>query len=145
MWTPEERRAYDIEYRRKNRDRIREVRRQWRANNREKITTAEIERRKRRRQENHIVELPSQVPLYGHPLYDEAVKVVGPRKSSLHTLYDSIYEDFISVVLLAILDNKCPHTELKEFKRNEFLWRYMVAIRVEEIETLLDVPMVFGA
>lgn len=113
--TPEERRQYDRDYRQKNKDRIREQRRTWRSRNRSKVTAAEIRRRQRKRQRLEVVE-----PRYNHPIYEKAIKLVNVPTTN------PLWEDQLSVVVLAILDRKNPVEQLRLFLKAEAAWHYFV-------------------
>lgn len=53
----------------------------------------------------------------GHDLYEQARAIVGPRTGTLTTLYDPRYDDHISEVVLALLEDRDPREALKLSKR----------------------------
>lgn len=112
---PIQRKQYDREYRQKNKDRIRERRRVWRSQNRKKVTESEVRRRQRKRARLEI----EVEPAYNHPLYQKAIKLVKTARTN------PIWEDHVSVVVLAILDRKNPLEQLNKFIRQEIAWNYL--------------------
>jgi hypothetical protein len=55
----------------------------------------------------------------GHPLFDRARAIVGPRRTSLTTLYDPLYDDLIAVATLAILEGTDPKEAVRIYGARE--------------------------
>lgn len=55
----------------------------------------------------------------GHPLFDQARAIVGPRITSLVTLTDPLYDDLIAEATLAILEGRDPHEAVRAYGARE--------------------------
>jgi hypothetical protein len=64
--------------------------------------------------------LPPVPPMHaGHPLFDQARAVVGPRRTSLVSLRDPLYDDLIAEATLAILEGRDPHEAVRAYGARE--------------------------
>jgi hypothetical protein len=55
----------------------------------------------------------------GHELFDRARAVVGPRRSSLTTLHDPLYDDLLSVATLALIEGRDPTDAVRAYGAHE--------------------------
>jgi hypothetical protein len=55
----------------------------------------------------------------GHPLFDQARAIVGPRRTTLVQLHDPLYDDLISVATLAILEGHDPKEAVRAYGARE--------------------------
>jgi hypothetical protein len=55
----------------------------------------------------------------GHRLFDRARAIVGPRRSSLVTLYDPLHDDLLSEATLALLEGRDPREAIRAFRARE--------------------------
>ena len=55
----------------------------------------------------------------GHHLFERAREVVGPRRSSLVTLYDPLYDDLVSEATLALIEGRDPGDAVRTFGARE--------------------------
>lgn len=55
----------------------------------------------------------------GHALFDKAREIVGPRRGSLISLYDPLYDDLLSEATLALIDNRDPIEAVKTYRSRE--------------------------
>ena len=77
--------------------------------------------------------LPPMPTLHqGHPLFDRARAIVGPDRSGLTVLRDTLYDDLISVATLAILQGRDPAEDVRRFRASEFAWRRMTCPIIPE-------------
>lgn len=75
--------------------------------------TAEYRRRRSRA-------LPSIPPLHdGHHLFDEARRVVGPRRTTLVALHDPLHDDLLSEATLALIEGRDPREAIRSFRARE--------------------------
>jgi hypothetical protein len=67
-------------------------------------------------------------PLHvGHPVFDEARRIVGQRSSGLSILHDPLHEELLSVATLALLEGADPTAAVQAARRAEMHWRYHTA------------------
>jgi hypothetical protein len=55
----------------------------------------------------------------GHDLFEQARRIVGPRRTSLTTLYDPLYDDLLSEATLAILEGRDPEHAIRHYRSSE--------------------------
>ena len=55
----------------------------------------------------------------GHDLFDRARDVVGPRRSSLVTLHDPLYDDLVSEATLALIEGRDPDAAIRSYGARE--------------------------
>ena len=55
----------------------------------------------------------------GHDLFQLARRIVGPRRTSLTTLYDPLYDDLVSEATLALLEGRDPHRAVRSYGARE--------------------------
>lgn len=55
----------------------------------------------------------------GHPLFDAARAIVGPRVTSLVTLHDPLHEDLLSEAVLALLEGRDPAEAVRAYGARE--------------------------
>lgn len=55
----------------------------------------------------------------GHRLFELARQAVGPRRTSLRTLYDPLYDDLLSEATLAILEGRDPEDAVRTYRSRE--------------------------
>ena len=55
----------------------------------------------------------------GHDLFEEARRIVGPRRTSLTTLYDPLYDDLLSEATLALLEGRDPTSAIRHYRSSE--------------------------
>jgi hypothetical protein len=55
----------------------------------------------------------------GHPVFEQAREVVGPRKSSLVHLHDPLYDDLLSEATLAIIEGRDPEDAVRAYGTRE--------------------------
>jgi hypothetical protein len=55
----------------------------------------------------------------GHPLFEQARVVVGPRVTSLVQLHDPLYDDLISEATLAIIEGRDPEDAIRVYGSRE--------------------------
>jgi hypothetical protein len=86
------------------------------------------ERRRRQGRENRSVEYarrpsrarPSIPRLHvGHELFELARRIVGPRRTSLQTLYDPLYDDLVSEATLALIEGRDPTEAIRRYGARE--------------------------
>ncbi len=59
-------------------------------------------------------------PLHdGHRLFDEARRVVGPRRTSLVALHDPLYDDLLSEATLALIEGRDANEAVRAFGARE--------------------------
>lgn len=64
--------------------------------------------------------IPPIPPLHdGHPLFEEARQIVGPRRTSLVTLHDPLHDDLLSEATLALIEGRDPHEAIRTFRSRE--------------------------
>jgi hypothetical protein len=51
----------------------------------------------------------------GHDLFEIARRVVGPRRTSLVTLYDPLYDDLLSEATLALIEGRDPEDAVRRY------------------------------
>lgn len=56
---------------------------------------------------------------HGHPLFEEARRIVGPRRSTLVVLHDPLYDDLLSEATLALIEGRDPHEAIRAFGARE--------------------------
>jgi hypothetical protein len=72
----------------------------------------------RRRRSRAIPPLP---PLHdGHDLFEEAHRIVGPRRTSLVTLHDPLHDDLLSEATLALIEGRDPREAIRRFRSREW-------------------------
>jgi hypothetical protein len=63
---------------------------------------------------------PSMPGLHiGHDLFEQARRIVGPRKTSLVELHDPLYDDLLSEATLAILEGRDPVEAVRSYGARE--------------------------
>ena len=55
----------------------------------------------------------------GHDLFERAREVVGPRRSTLVTLHDPLYDDLVSEATLALIEGRDPADAVRAFGARE--------------------------
>jgi hypothetical protein len=55
----------------------------------------------------------------GHDLFERARGIVGPRRGTLVTLYDPLYDDLLSEATLAILEGADPEVAVRQYSARE--------------------------
>jgi hypothetical protein len=55
----------------------------------------------------------------GHDLFEQARRIVGPRRSTLVVLHDPLYEDLLSEATLAILEGADPEDAVRRYNARE--------------------------
>jgi hypothetical protein len=55
----------------------------------------------------------------GHDLFEEARRIVGPRRTSLTTLYDPLYDDLLSEATLALIEGRDPVSAIRHYRSSE--------------------------
>jgi hypothetical protein len=64
--------------------------------------------------------LPPIPPLHdGHHLFEEARRVVGPRRTTLVTLHDPLHDDLLSEATLALIEGRDPREAIRSFRARE--------------------------
>lgn len=102
-------RAAHPEYRARQ-NRLRNERRQMRGRG---DRTAEYARRRSRA-------IPPIPGLHdGHDLFEEARRIVGPRRTSLISLHDPLYDDLLSEATLALIEGRDPQDAVRDYASRE--------------------------
>jgi hypothetical protein len=55
----------------------------------------------------------------GHDLFERARRVVGPRRTSLVTLADPLYDDLLSEATLALIEGRDPQVAIRRYGARE--------------------------
>lgn len=55
----------------------------------------------------------------GHDLFEHARQVVGPRRTTLVTLTDPLYDDLLSEATLAIIEGRDPQVAIRRYGARE--------------------------
>ncbi len=55
----------------------------------------------------------------GHDLFEEARRIVGPRRTTLIALYDPLYDDLLSVATLALIEGRDAEEAVRRFGAQE--------------------------
>ena len=55
----------------------------------------------------------------GHDLFEQARDVVGPRRSTLVTLHDPLYDDLVSEATLALIEGRDPVAAIRSYGARE--------------------------
>ena len=55
----------------------------------------------------------------GHDLFERARQVVGPRRSTLVTFYDPLYDDLVSEATLALIEGRDPGDAVRSYGARE--------------------------
>ena len=55
----------------------------------------------------------------GHVLFEQARRIVGPKRSSLVSLHDPLHEDMLSEATLALLEGRDPRAAIRAFGARE--------------------------
>ena len=55
----------------------------------------------------------------GHALFDQARRIVGPRRTALVELHDPLYDDLLSEATLAILEGRDPAEAVRSYGARE--------------------------
>lgn len=58
----------------------------------------------------------------GHDLFDQARRIVGPRRTALTTVYDPLYDDLLSEATLALLEGRDPVLAVRWYRSAELLF-----------------------
>ena len=115
--------------------------RAWRAAHpdyRKRQNAMRAERRRRHGREHPVSTRPSRAvpgipPLHtGHPLFERARAIVGPRQTSLVELQDPLYDDLVSVAVVALLERKDPVVAVRRFGSLERMWGRVTAPLIVE-------------
>jgi hypothetical protein len=56
---------------------------------------------------------------HGHDLFEEARRIVGPRRTSLVVLYDPLYDDLLSEATLALIEGRDPQVAVQQYGTRE--------------------------
>jgi hypothetical protein len=63
---------------------------------------------------------PPIPPLHdGHDLFDRARQILGPRRTTLVFLHDTLYEDLMSEATLALIEGRDPRDAIRVFRSRE--------------------------
>lgn len=121
-------RAAHPEYRERQAELRRERRARRGRGDRSAEYRARSEQLRRRREAEQIG------PLHvGHALFDRARAIVGPRRTTLTTLVDPLYEDLLSVATLALLEGQDAVEAVRQFRSTENRWRRLAAPLLMEV------------
>jgi hypothetical protein len=105
--------------------------RRWRAAHpeyRERQNRLQAERRRRNGRGDRSAEfarrrsraIPPVPALHlGHDLFEKARRIVGPRRTSLVTLYDPLYDDLLSVATLALIEGRDAQDAVRRYGAQE--------------------------
>jgi hypothetical protein len=64
--------------------------------------------------------IPSVPGLHaGHDLFERARRIVGPRRTTLVTLHDPLYDDLISEATLALIEGRDPEVAIRRYGARE--------------------------
>ena len=64
--------------------------------------------------------LPQAPSLHvGHPLFERARQVVGPRTTTLESLVDPLYDDLVSEATLALIEGRDPKAAVRAYGARE--------------------------
>ncbi len=55
----------------------------------------------------------------GHDLFEQARRIVGPRRTSLVTLYDPLYDDLLSEATLALIEGRDAEDAVRRYGAEE--------------------------
>ena len=55
----------------------------------------------------------------GHDLFEQAREIVGPRRTSLVSLYDPLYDDLLSEATLALLEGRDAQAAVRSYGARE--------------------------
>ena len=55
----------------------------------------------------------------GHDLFERARQIVGPRRGTLVTLEDPLYDDLLSEATLALVEGRDPHVAIRRYSARE--------------------------
>jgi hypothetical protein len=55
----------------------------------------------------------------GHDLFEQARRIVGPRRGSLTMLYDPLYDDLLSVATLALIEGRDAEDAVRRYRSSE--------------------------
>lgn len=55
----------------------------------------------------------------GHDLFEQARRIVGPRRTTLVTLYDPLYDDLLSVATLALIEGRDAEEAVRRYGAQE--------------------------
>jgi hypothetical protein len=69
----------------------------------------------------------------GHPFFDRARAIVGPRRSTLTVLADPLPDDLIAVAVLALVEGADPREAVRRFKAIERAWGRITAPLLGEL------------
>lgn len=73
-------------------------------------------------------------PLHdGHDLFEEARRVVGPRRTSLVLLDDPLYDDLLSEATLALIEGRDPWEAVRAFGARERAYGRVTCPLFEEV------------
>ena len=56
---------------------------------------------------------------HGHDLFERARRIVGPRRTTLVTLHDPLYDDLVSEATLALIEGRDPVDAIKAYGARE--------------------------
>jgi hypothetical protein len=56
---------------------------------------------------------------HGHQLFEEARRIVGPRRTAYVALHDPLYDDLLSEATLALIEGRDPHEAIRAFGARE--------------------------
>lgn len=90
----------------------------------------------RNRPSRAIQSLPLPQLHQGHPLFDKARELVGPERSTLTTLVDPLYEDLLSVAVVALLQGLRPYMvrrRVERYRRRERRWGWSTTTLNDDI------------
>lgn len=57
-----------------------------------------------------------------HPLLERARAIVGPRRTSLTTLYDPLHDDLVAEAALALVEGRDPVQAVRSYRSTEHRW-----------------------
>ncbi len=56
---------------------------------------------------------------HGHDLFERARRIVGPRRTTLVTLHDPLYDDLVSEATLALIEGRDPVDAIRAYGARE--------------------------
>jgi hypothetical protein len=95
----------------------RERQNRLRAQRRRRIGRGDRSQEYARRRSRTMPQIPAMH--LGHDLFEMARRIVGPRRSSLVTLYDPLYDDLLSEATLALIEGRDPAEAVRRYGATE--------------------------
>jgi hypothetical protein len=69
----------------------------------------------------------------GHELFEQARRVVGPKRTSLVSLHDPLHEDLLSEATLALLEGRDPSEAARAYRARERAYGWVTCPLLEEV------------